>query len=138
MWIPQQYCGYNVPEPTRRGEISKPLRPSRHRFWKAPLGNSGDLSCLELATEPSPPLSADGSSTADTPPSGFSAAGLGKAPLDCSFDPRAEGAMTTARPSLSILLLLHFSSSPVSPADNGNAVLQPVLSHTPPCVVVQQ
>ena len=80
--------------------MSKPVRPSRHRFWKTRLGNPGDLSCLELATEPSPPHSADGSSAADTPPSGFPAAGRWKAPLDCSVDPRAEGALTTARPPL--------------------------------------
>ena len=98
--------GYHVPGPTRLGKMSKPLQPSRHRFWKDRLGNTGDLSCLEHATEPSPPRSADGSSAADTPPSGFPAAGLWKAPLDCSFYPRAGGALTTARPPLSLLLLL--------------------------------
>ena len=67
------YRGYHVPEPTRQGKMWKPLRPSRHCFGKGRLGNTGDLSCLEHATEPSPPRSADGSSTADTPPSGFPA-----------------------------------------------------------------
>ena len=86
--------------------MSKPLQPSRHRFWKDRSGNTGDLSCIEHATEPSPPRSADGSSAADTPPSGFPAVGLWKAPLDCSFYPRAGGALTTARPPLSLLLLL--------------------------------
>ena len=35
-------CGYHVPEPTRLGKMSKPLQPSRHRFWKDCLGNTGD------------------------------------------------------------------------------------------------
>ena len=82
--------------------MSKPIPPSRHRSWKARLGNTGDSSCLEHATKPSPPRSADGSSAADTPPSGFPAAGLWKALLDCSSDPRAEGALATARPPLSL------------------------------------
>ena len=86
--------------------MSKTLRPSRHRFWTARLGTTGDLSHLEHATEPSPPRSADGSSAANTLLSGFPAAGLWKAPLDCSFDPRAEGALTTARPPLSLALVL--------------------------------
>ena len=51
------------------------------RFWKPCSGISGDLSCLELATEPSP-QSADGSSAAAIQPGGFSAAGLRKARLD--------------------------------------------------------
>ena len=133
-------CGYHVPEPTCLGKMSKPLQPSRHRFWKDRLRNTGDLACLEHATEPSPPRSADGSSAADTPPSGFSAAGLWKAPLD-SFYPRAGEALTTARPPLS-LVTFHFlalvlraslgvSSCPVSPSVNG-LVYQPVLLHTPP------
>ena len=75
-------------------------------FPEGLLGEHGRLSCLEHATEPSPPRSADGSSAADIPPSGFSAAGLWKAPLDCSFYSRAEGALTTARPPLSLHLLL--------------------------------
>ena len=93
-----------VPELTRLGRMSKPLRPSRHRFWKTRLGNSGDLPCLDSLR--SLPLAhcADGYSAADTPPSGFPAAGLWKAPLDCSFHPRAEGALTTARPPLSLVL----------------------------------
>ena len=86
--------------------MSKPFQRSGHRFWKGTLGNTGDSSCLEHATEPSPPRSADGSSTADTPPSGFPSAGFWKAPLDCFFYPRARGALTTARPPLSLLLLL--------------------------------
>ena len=100
----------------------------------------------EHATEPSPPCSADGPSASDTPPSGFPAAGLWKAPLDCSFYPRAGGALTTAHPPLSLLLTSHFlpswhrcflhlweffSSCPVSPSVNG-LLYQPVLSHTPP------
>ena len=133
-------CGYHVPEPTRLGKMSKPLRPSRHRFLKARYRNMGDFSCLEHATEPSPPRSADGSSAADTPTSGFpTAVGLWKAPLDCSLYQRAEGALTTARPPLSLTSLhwcfLHlwefFSSCPVSPSVNG-LLYQPVLSHTPP------
>ena len=63
------------------------------------LGNMGDLSCLELAREPFLPLT-------DTPRSGFPAARFCKAPVDCSFDPRAEGAMTTARPPISLVLLV--------------------------------
>ena len=83
-------------------------------FLEGSLGEHGRLSCLEHATELSPPRSADGSSAADTPPSGFSAAGLWKVPLDCSFHPRAEGALTTARPPLlqqqqQQLLLLHLA-----------------------------
>ena len=35
-------CGYHVPEPTRLGKMSKPLQPSRHRFWKDRFGNTGD------------------------------------------------------------------------------------------------
>ena len=96
------WCGYHISEPTRLGKMSKLLRPSRHRSWKARLGNTGDSSCLELATEPSPPRSAAGSSAADAPPSGFPAAGLWEAPLDCSFDRRAEWALATARPPLSL------------------------------------
>ena len=79
--------------------MSKPLRSSRHRFWKTHLGNSGDWSCLELAAEPSPPHDADGSSAADTPPSGFPAVGRWKAPPDCSFDQRAEGALHNCSPA---------------------------------------
>ena len=60
------------------------------------MGNTGDLSCLEHAMEPSPPRSADGSSAAGTPPSGSPEAGLWKAPLDCSFYPGAVGALATA------------------------------------------
>ena len=31
-------CGYHVPEPTRLAKMSKPLQPSRHRFWKLAWG----------------------------------------------------------------------------------------------------
>ena len=128
-------CGYHVPEPTRLliGTMSKPLRPSTHRFWEAHLGNSGDLSCLQLATEPSPPHSADGPSAADSPPSGFPAAGLWKAPLDCSFDTRAEGAMATGRPPLSLVLLLILSCLSLC---QRTAVSARVVTHS--AVVVQQ
>ena len=74
-------CGYHVPGPTHLGKMSKPLLPSRLRLWKPCSGISGDCHVWKLATEPSP-HSADGSSTADISPGGFSAAGLWKAPLD--------------------------------------------------------
>ena len=90
-------CGYchrtNTP-----GKMSKPLLPSRLRFWKPRSGISGDLSCLELATGPSPPHSADGSSAAHIPPSGVFSNGTLEGPAGWFFDTRAEGAMTTARP----------------------------------------
>ena len=113
--------------------MSKPLRPSRHRFSR--LGNSGDLPCLELATEPSPPHSADGSSAADAPPSRFPAAVLWKPPLDCSFDPRAEGALTTARPPLSrvlrgLLVLLVLSFHPLLSLPLSTACCISPCSHT--------
>ena len=137
LWIPCPQT--NTPTENIETPSTFP-QPSRHRFWKDRLGNTGDLSCLEHATEPSPPRSADRSSAADTPPSGFPAAGLWKAPLDCSFYPRAGGALTTARPPLSLLTSLHwcflhlwefFPTCPVSPSVNG-LLCQPVLSHTPP------
>ena len=118
--------------------MPRPPRPYRYCFWKGRLRNAGNLSCLEHATETSAPRSADGSSVADTP-SGFPAAGLWKAPLDCPFYPRAEGALTTARPPLSfnssiwcfLRLWGFFSSSPVSLSVDG-LLYQPVLSHPPP------
>ena len=83
----------------RSGEISSPGQTSSEKtndcamksergapfqtsFLETMLGDLGRLSCLELATEPSPPHSADGSSAAAISPGGFSAAGLWKAPLD--------------------------------------------------------
>ena len=51
-------------------------------FLETMLGDLGRLSCLEFATEPSPPHSADGFSVAAISPGGFSAARLWKAPLD--------------------------------------------------------
>ena len=38
------WCGYDVLEPKRLGKMSKLLQPSRHRFWKDRLGNTGDSS----------------------------------------------------------------------------------------------
>ena len=99
MWIP---CP-RTNTPRENVETPSTFQTS---FLKGFLGEHRRLSCLEHATEPSPPRSADGSSAADTPPSGFSAAGLLKAPLDCSFYPRAGGALTTTRPPLSLHLLL--------------------------------
>ena len=124
------WCGYHVPEPTCLGKMSKPLQPSRHRFWKDRLGNTGDLSCLEHATEPSPPRSADGSSAGDIPPSGFPAAGLRKAPPDCSFYPRAGGALTTSRPPLSLPLntSCHFSLPGTGASCTSGSSSHPVLS----------
>ena len=102
MWIP-------CPRTNRPRENVETPSTFQTSFLEGSLGEHGRLSCLEHATEPSPPRSADGSSAADTPPSGFSAAGLWKVQLDCSFYSRAEGALTTARPPLSqqqLLLLL--------------------------------
>ena len=48
-------------------------------------------------------------------------------PAGWSFDPSAEGAMTTARPPLTLLIYLSLSLPPV----NG-LLSQPVFSHTPP------
>ena len=75
------YVNNMSPEPTRLLKLSKPLLPSRLRFWKLCSGHLGRSSCLQLATEPSL-HSADGSSAAAISPGGFSAAGLWKAPLD--------------------------------------------------------
>ena len=71
-------------------------------------GNSGDCHVWKLATDPSPPHSADGSSAADISPGGFSAAGLWKAPL--------EGPLTRVPRERRQLLALrsHLSSVPVS------------------------
>ena len=99
MWIP---CP-RTNTPRENVETPSTFQTS---FLEGLLGEHGRLSFLEHATEPSPPRSADGSSAADTPPNGFSAAGLWKVPLDCSFRLRAEGALTTARPPLSQQQLL--------------------------------
>ena len=96
-------CGYHVPGPTRLGEMSKPLPSSRLRFWKPCSGNSGDCHVWNLATDPSPPHSADGSSATDISPSGFPRREFGS-PAGRSFDPSAEGEMTTARHPLSLLI----------------------------------
>ena len=99
MWIP---CP-RTNTPRENVETPSTFQTS---FPEGLLGEHGRLSCLEHATEPSPPRFADGSSAADTPPSGFSAAGFWKAPLNCPFYSRAGGALTTARPPLSLHLLL--------------------------------
>ena len=68
---------------TPRGNVETPS-VFQTSFLEAMLGELGRLSChvWKLATEPSPPHSADGSSAADKAPGGFSAAGLWKAPPD--------------------------------------------------------
>ena len=139
-------CGYHVPEPTRLGKMPKPLQPwqpSRHRFWKDRLGNTGDLSCLEYATEPSPPRSADGSSArihrlADPPQRDF-----GRPRWIVPFTRELREHRTTTRPQLSLTSLhwrfLHlwdfFLSCPVSPSVNG-LLYQPVVTQS--AVIVQQ
>ena len=73
-------------------------------FLEAMLGELGRLSCLELATEPSP-HSADGSSTtAISIAWQILRSGTSEGPAGWSFDPSAEGAMTTARPPLSLII----------------------------------
>ena len=121
---PRGWCGHHVPGSNTRTEISKPQLPSGIRFWKPCSGISGDLACLELATEPSP-YSADGCSEAAIPPGRFSAAGLWKATLDGPFTrvPREQWQLLT--------LCSHFSFVPVSPTVIG-LLSQLVLSHTPP------
>ena len=112
-------CGYHVPGPTRLGKKSKPLLPSRLRFWKPCSGNSGDCHVWKLATDPSPPHSADGSSAVDISPGGFSAAGLWKAPLD--------GPLTRVPRERWQLLALrsHVSSFLVSPSCQRTTVSSP-------------
>ena len=73
------------PEPSRLPIFETPV-PFEKALPEALLEELGRLSCLDLATEPSPPRSADGSflSGSYSPYlSGFSAAGLSKAPLNC-------------------------------------------------------
>ena len=98
MWIPCPRTN------TPRENVETPS--TQTSFLEGLLGEHGRLSCLKHATEPSPPRSADGSSATDTPPSGFSEAGLWKVPLDCFFSPTAGAALTTARSPLSLHLLL--------------------------------
>ena len=74
-------CGYHVPGTNMPTQIVETPATFQIPFLKTMLGDLGRLSCLELATEPSP-HSADGSSAAAIQPGGFSAAGLRKAPLD--------------------------------------------------------
>ena len=66
----------------------------------------------------------------NTPPSEFPAAALWKAPLDCSFDPRAEGALDTARPprSLALLVLLVPPVLLVASGTSSHLLLSPPLS----------
>ena len=78
------WCGYHVPGPTRLGKMSKPLLPSRPRFWKPCSGNSGNCHVGKLDTDPSP-HSGDGSSAADISLGGFSAAGPWNASADGLF-----------------------------------------------------
>ena len=91
-------------------------------FLETILGDLVRLSCLELATEPSP-HSADGSFPAATQPGGFSAARLRKAPLDgpLAWMPREQWQLLALRS--------HFSSVPVFPSAIG-LLSQSVMSHT--------
>ena len=113
----------HVPGPTRLGKMSKPLLSSRFRFWKPCSGNSGNCHVWKLATEPSH-YSADGSSAADISPSGFSGAGLWKAPLD--------GLLTRVPRERWQLLALrcHLSSVLVSPSCQRATVLVHVVTHS--------
>ena len=131
MWIPR----FRTNTPRENVENPSTFQTS---FLEGSLGEHGRLSCLEHATEPSPPRSADGSSAAVTPPSGFSATGLWKDPLDCSFYPRAGGALTMLAHRSYYYYYYYFfhlweffSTCPVSPSVNG-PLYQSVLLHTPP------
>ena len=118
-------CGYHVPGSTRLGKMSKPLLPSRLRFWQPGSGSSGDCRVWKLATDPSPVHSADGSSAADISPGRFSAAGLWKAPLDGRLTrvPRERWQLLALRSHLHLSLPL--------PPVNG-LLSSSVLYHTPP------
>ena len=88
--------------------MSKPNPSSRLRFWKPCSGNSGDYHVWNLATDfllhipPTDPLRriyrpADSRGKTLESPAGR------------SFDPSAEGAMTTACPPLSLIICLCLS-----------------------------
>ena len=111
MWIPCPRTN------TSRENVETPST-FQTSFLEAKLGELGRLSCLELATEPSPHF-ADGSSAADISPGGFSAAGLWKAPLN--------GPMTRVPRERRQLLALrsHFSSVLVSPLLSTGYCLSP-------------
>ena len=73
------------PEPTRLLILLKPQPPKVPDFVsETMLWELGRLSCLELATEPSP-HSADGSSAAAIQPGELTATGRRRAPLDGVF-----------------------------------------------------
>ena len=99
-------CGYRVSRTNTPPHIVGTPASFQTSFLESVLGDLGRLSCLEHATQPSHPHSADGSSAAAIQPGGFSTAGLGKAegPTGWCFDPSAEGAVTTAPPLLSLLI----------------------------------
>ena len=117
-------CGYHVPGPTRLGKMSKPLLSFRLRFWKPCSGNPGDCHVWKLATDPSSPHCADGSSAADTSPDGFFSAGFSKAPLD--------GLLTRGVRERRQLpaLCSQFSSVLVSPSCQRATVLVLVVTHS--------
>ena len=120
-------CTYHVPGTNKPTPIVETPATFPTLFLENMLGDFGRLSCLELATEPSP-HSADGSSATAIPPGGFSAAGLGKAPLD--------GPLTRVPREQRQLLVLrsHFPPVPLSPSVI-ELLSQPVLSHAPAVVV---
>ena len=79
--------------------MSKPLLPSRLRFWKlgsleAMLGELGRMSCLETRR----------GAFSSTFRRRILRGGYIESPAGWSFDPSAEGAMTTARPPLSLII----------------------------------
>ena len=83
--------------------MSKPVIPSRLRFWKPCSGNSGDCHVWRLDTEPSPHFRQRISR------GGYIAwrilrSGTLEGLAGWSFHPSAEGSMTTARPPLSLLI----------------------------------
>ena len=115
------------PTNTPKENFETPL-PSRLRFWNLCSGNPGDCRVRKLATDPSPPHSADGSSDADISSSAFSATGLWKARMD--------GPLTRVPSERRQLLALHsdLSSVPVSPSCQRTTVLGRVVTH--PAAVV--
>ena len=117
-------CGYHVPGTNTRTEMVETPSTFQSSFLETMLGYLGRLSCLELATEPSPPHSADGSSATAISLGGFSAAGLWKAQLDGPL-------IGVPRERWQLLALCsHFSSAPCLSCYHRTAVTARVVTHS--------
>ena len=95
-------CGYHVPGQTRLQQMSKPLLSSRLRFWKPCSGHSGDCHVWKLATDLFTSTFGRRILRGGYIAWRFLRGGTMASPARRSFDRSAEGAMTTARPPLSL------------------------------------